>query len=82
MEVISVIVAASILLFQSLALPGIIYYPLKTSNNGISQFIILQYISFIWSVVIIGGSIIITLIYVSWRKYKGLKKQRKREPYR
>lgn len=46
-----------------------------------NQLLLFQYIPFIWPAIIIGGSIIITLIYVSWRKYKGLKKERKRDFY-
>ncbi|MFD1849519.1 sporulation protein YpjB [Oceanobacillus bengalensis] len=32
---------------------------------------------FIWPVAIVGGSIVLTLSYVSWRKYKGNQNQRK-----
>ncbi|RLL48220.1 hypothetical protein D8M04_02795 [Oceanobacillus piezotolerans] len=34
---------------------------------------------FIWSVLIIGGSIVVVLSYVSWRKYKGQKRKKQRD---
>ena len=34
-------------------------------------------ISYYWLILIIGGLILITLTYVSWRKYKGTIKQKK-----
>lgn len=38
-------------------------------------------VPFYWMILIIGGLIIVTLSYVSWRKYKGDKKSRqKRKP--
>lgn len=33
---------------------------------------------FVWAIVIIGGSIGITLSYVSWRKYKGERTSRRK----
>ncbi|WP_231514813.1 sporulation protein YpjB [Oceanobacillus salinisoli] len=39
----------------------------------------LDWSPFLWAVIIIGGSIGITLSYVSWRKYKGEQKYRKKK---
>ncbi|MGM8211605.1 sporulation protein YpjB [Virgibacillus sp. W0430] len=36
-------------------------------------------IPFNWIVVILGGIIVVTLSYVSWRKYKGLEKKQESE---
>lgn len=38
--------------------------------------------SFIWLLTTIGGTIIFTLFYVGWRKYKGEKKNREKEKYK
>jgi len=34
-------------------------------------------VPFYWLIMLIGGLILITLSYVSWRKYKGMKTRRK-----
>ncbi|KKE79356.1 sporulation protein YpjB [Oceanobacillus caeni] len=40
---------------------------------------IFEWSPIIWAVVIVAGSIGITLSYVSWRKYKGEKKHNKKD---
>lgn len=35
-----------------------------------------SFLSFYWIILIVGGSIILTLSYVAWRKYKGQKKKK------
>lgn len=40
----------------------------ESSNDAV---FLSGFVSFLSLVIVIGGSIIITLLYVSWRKYKG-----------
>lgn len=81
MGVISVIVFIHLYVIQMLNRSGIHLFMNETFELFTNQLLLFQYIPFIWPAIIIGGSIIITLIYVSWRKYKGLKKERKRDFY-
>ncbi|CQR46680.1 Sporulation protein YpjB (SpoYpjB) [Paraliobacillus sp. PM-2] len=38
-------------------------------------------LSFYWIILMVGGIIIITLSYVAWKKYKGEKKRKQKQPY-
>ncbi|WP_068672018.1 sporulation protein YpjB [Oceanobacillus sp. Castelsardo] len=48
-------------------------------HESIFSINIFEWSPIIWAVVIIAGSIGITLSYVSWKKYKGEKKHSKNE---
>jgi len=37
-----------------------------------------SFVPFYWMIMLIGGVIIVTLSYVSWRKYKGQKQEQKK----
>ncbi|MFB1049324.1 sporulation protein YpjB [Paraliobacillus sp. JSM ZJ581] len=38
-------------------------------------------LSFYWIILMVGGIIIVTLSYVAWKKYKGEKKRKQKQPY-
>jgi len=40
---------------------------------------VLQFTPLFWTIAIVGGCIVITLAYVSWRKYRAEKKLKKRD---
>src|SRR5699024_1320470 len=48
-------------------------YAQSNNENHDTTFLV----SYYWLILIIGGLILITLTYVSWRKYKGTIKQKK-----
>lgn len=77
------------LLFFKLMLIGVIIFLLNFNINELflahsANYLLIseeksEFAPFLWMVIIVGGSIMITLSYVSWRKYKGIvKNQRKK----
>lgn len=54
--------------------PLMVEASIAVANEAVSenQFVIAP---FVWTAIIVGGSIIITLSYVSWRKYKAETKE-------
>ncbi len=59
---------------------GIVIYfmaamPAKAAQNVPESKAVAEASSFFWPVLLVGGCIILTLSYVSWKKYKGEKQK-------
>jgi len=50
-----------------------------TKIENTNELYVSSIVPFYWMITLIGGIIMITLTYVSWRKYKGQKQQKKRD---
>ncbi len=48
-------------------------------NDHQQTFVLSNILSFVSLVLVIGGSIVLTLTYVAWRKFKGMKSTKERK---
>ncbi|RKQ37647.1 sporulation protein YpjB [Oceanobacillus halophilus] len=69
-------IVVGILVFLHLGVHTVDANPVQESDVSKNN---LDWVPFIWAVVIIGGSIGVTLSYVSWRKYKGEQRKLKKK---
>lgn len=59
-------------------LVGIVQFTMSYSEHKLKDSLIVAgFVPFNWMIFLIGGIIILTLTYVSWRKYKGHKQRMK-----